>query len=721
MKIKTGLRALILITLLPVAAVGIATAYMLLEQQLQTIERGARDRVRAIMTAVDTELRSAVTPLEVLARSPTLAADDLDAFRAEAQRALDARHGEWANVLVSHPETAQMLLNLRVPPGEPLSAPSDPETVVECARSVRPVIGRIAIGKRAQRLLFAVRVPVVRDGAVKYVISALVEPSMIAQVVEKQSIPETWALGVLDRDLRFVVRWPQLAQRTGSPHESLVQALGESGEGWQRGRLRDGTEVYRAFQRSSFSGWSLSIAIPRSEVRAGLQATWMLIAGVTSAAAIGLWIAWILAARMTRAIAALASAAPAIGRGDVSALPPPAPIDEVRELATALGDAARAIRDREQRQTAAEQALRSADRAKDEFLAMLGHELRNPLASVSNVALLLKHARQQPALLDNVSAVLERQVKHMTHLVDDLLDMGRVTGGKIRLEREPLDLAAVVAELVAAWRAAGRFSSHELSTHLEPAWVAADAERMEQIVGNLLDNALKYTPAGGSISISVRREASQSMLQISDTGEGIAPELIGRMFDLFVQGERTLAREPGGLGIGLTMAKRLVELHGGAISAHSEGPGKGATLTVAMPVIEAPATQREPAARPTARLDMRRVLVIEDNEDARESLAALLRHAGHEVHTAAEGRSGVALARQLTPDFALVDIGLPDIDGYEVARQVRACPRLASMHLVAITGYGNQNDRRRALANGFEQHFTKPVDFEAIDSLLRTA
>jgi CheY-like chemotaxis protein len=169
------------------------------------------------------------------------------------------------------------------------------------------------------------------------------------------------------------------------------------------------------------------------------------------------------------------------------------------------------------------------------------------------------------------------------------------------------------------------------------------------------------------------------------------------------------------------MAKRLVELHGGTISAHSGGPGRGATFTVAMPAIEAPAAQSLPSVGSTAANDKRRVLVIEDNEDARESLALLLRHAGHEVHTAAGGRSGIELARRLTPDFALVDIGLPDIDGYEVARQVRACPRLASMHLIAITGYGNQNDRRTALASGFEQHFTKPVDFEAIDSLLRSA
>ena len=244
---------------------------------------------------------------------------------------------------------------------------------------------------------------------------------------------------------------------------------------------------------------------------------------------------------------------------------------------------------------------------------------------------------------------------------------------------------------------------------------------MEQIVGNLLDNALKYTPSGGAIHLTVRKQAAEAVLDVSDTGEGMAPDLMERMFDLFVQGERTLAREPGGLGIGLTMAKRLVELHGGTIRARSEGPGKGATFTVALPVIEPPPSQHVAREVQRAQTGTRRVVLIEDNEDARDSLAALLRHAGHEVDTAADGHSGIALTTRLVPDYVFVDIGLPDMDGYEVARRVRACPQLASTCLVAITGYGNEDDRRKALANGFDRHFTKPVEFEAIDALLHTA
>ena len=241
------------------------------------------------------------------------------------------------------------------------------------------------------------------------------------------------------------------------------------------------------------------------------------------------------------------------------------------ELAKALGESAVAIRDREEQQRKAEHALRTADRAKDEFLAMLGHELRNPLASVSNAAQLLKMARDQPQVLENVSAIVSRQVEQMTRLVDDLLEVGRVTGGKVRLQREPLDLAVTVVRLLDTWRNDGRFIHHDISTELQWLWVSADRARIEQVFSNLLDNAIKYTPAGGQIRISLRREGANAILEIIDTGLGMPPELIGRVFDLFVQGERTLAREPGGLGIGLTMVKRLVELHDGTVQVKSDG------------------------------------------------------------------------------------------------------------------------------------------------------
>jgi signal transduction histidine kinase/ActR/RegA family two-component response regulator len=718
LNIRSRLWALTFATLLPMAIFGAVGAYMLVERERDLFERAALDRVRALMTAIDAELRASIIPLEMLARSPTLDRDDLIAFRAEAERALEGRRGDWSNIVVSHPDTAEMLLTLLVPSGAPLFKTLDPASVIEAAKSERPAIGSVVTGGVLKRPLFTVRVPVLRDGKAKYVLSAEVEMPVISRLVQRQRFPDTWAVAVIDGNYGFVVRRPVPEKGATSPSESLKRALDSAPQGFQRGQLLDGSEIYRAFQRSSISRWSTSIAVPRSVVEQSLNGVYVLVVGFIGAAMLGLWIAWWLASRISQPIAALARAAPALGRGEALALPPAGSVDEVSELARALGESAVAIRDREERQRQAEHALRTADRAKDEFLAMLGHELRNPLASVSNAAQLLKMARNQPQVLENISAILGRQVEHMTRLVDDLLEVGRVTGGKVQLQREPLDLAVTVVQWLDTWRNDGRFLHHEISTELQSVWVSADRARIEQVFSNLLDNAIKYTPVGGQIRISLRAERANAILEISDTGQGIPPELIGRVFELFVQGERSLARELGGLGIGLTMVKRLVELHGGTVQAKSDGLNHGATFTVELPAIERPEARTVVKTPATMTATPRRVLIIEDDDDAGDTLAELLRLDDHQVSVARSGADGVALASSLAPEFVLVDIGLPDIDGYEVARRLRNNPTTSRLRLIAVTGYGTQEDRRSAFAAGFNEHLAKPVELESLRTLL---
>lgn len=717
MNIRTQLRGLILVTLLPLAVLGAAGVYLLVDRERESFERGMVERTRALVTAIDAELSASMTPLELLARSPTLDTDDLLGFRADAQRALEARRDVWSNIVLSHPESADMLLNMLVPAGQPLFKTLDPASVVATARAGRPTVGVVVQGGVLKRPLFTVRVPVLREGKVKYVLSAVIETTKIARIVEGLQLPESYAVAVVDGNYTFVARKPPPEKAMAVASGSLREALASARMGFVRGKLQDGSEIYRAFQHSSLSNWSVSIAAPREVVEQRLRGVWLAIAGFVAAAVLGLSIAWYLASRISRPIAALAAAAPRLGHGDVSALPPPSGIDEVRGLSSALGEAAAAISEREERQRLAEQALRSADRAKDEFLAMLGHELRNPLASVSNAAQLLKLAPREPAVIDNVSDILSRQIEHMTRLVDDLLEVGRVTGGKVRLERAALDLAAAAGETVETWRSGGRFLHHELRTHFEPVWVNADRARMQQVISNLLDNALKYTPSGGKITLTVRQQDEKAIVQVQDTGEGMTPELIDRVFDLFVQGERSLARQPGGLGIGLTMAKRLVEQHDGTIVATSEGPSRGATFTVTLPAIEKPADNTVPPSAAAAAKGYR-ILIIEDNEDAGETLATLLRMNGHEVAVARNGTDGVALARTMAPEVVLVDIGLPDIEGYEVARRLKSDPATNQSRLIALTGYGMPEDRRRAIAAGFDDHLVKPVDLEALQALL---
>ena len=346
LNIRTRLWALTFATLLPMAIFGAVGAYMLVQKERDSFERAALDRVGALMTAIDAEMRASITPLEMLARSPLLDGDDLIAFRAEAERALEGRRDDWSNIVVSHPDTAQMLLNLLVPPGAPLFKTLDPASVLESAKSQRPTIGSVVTGGVLKRPLFTVRVPVLRDGKAKYVLSAVVETPVINRLVEGQAFPAAWAVAVLDGNYGFVMRRPLPETGLGSPSESLKKAVDSAPQGFVRGQLLDGSEIYRAFQRSSLSRWSASIAAPRSVVEQSLNGVYVLLAGFVGAAMLGLGIAWWLASRISQPIAALARAAPALGRGEASALPPAGYVDEVRELARALGEAAIAIRDR---------------------------------------------------------------------------------------------------------------------------------------------------------------------------------------------------------------------------------------------------------------------------------------------------------------------------------------------------------------------------------------
>jgi PAS domain S-box-containing protein len=373
----------------------------------------------------------------------------------------------------------------------------------------------------------------------------------------------------------------------------------------------------------------------------------------------------------------------------------------------------------EQQREVRREEVEMLSRAKDEFLAMLGHELRNPLGTITNTLAVMKNGGGDVDLA-RLMAVIARQTTHLTRLVDDLLDVARVTSGKIELRPELVDLRALAHQCVDALAEAGRTATHRVALEGPALRVEGDPARLAQVIANLLDNALKYTPAGGEVRVVTAREGDQAVLRVRDSGEGIRTDLVGRVFDLFVQEPQALDRSRGGLGLGLTLVKRLVELHGGTVSAWSDGPGRGSEFSIRLPVqlgqAVAGSAVPPPAAAPgDAR---RRVLVVEDNDDAREMMQMLLECAGHEVATAVDGPAGLAQLERFQPDVAVIDIGLPGIDGYEVARKVRAIPRSRGLRLIAVTGYGQAEDRRKALDAGFDLHITKPVDPDRLVQLL---
>jgi CheY-like chemotaxis protein len=366
----------------------------------------------------------------------------------------------------------------------------------------------------------------------------------------------------------------------------------------------------------------------------------------------------------------------------------------------------------------AEEGLKAASRQKDEFLAMLAHELRNPLASISNVSEVLKRAFASEPEVRGALAILQRQISQLTRLVDDLLDVSRIAQGRINLTKETIEIGTVINEAVETVQPLLRERSHRLNIRepTSPVYVSGDSARLVQSLGNILHNAAKYTDAGGEIDVDVQERNGNLTIAVRDSGTGIAAELLPNVFDLFVQSPRTLDRSQGGLGIGLTVVKRLIQMHGGTVSAKSAGSGCGSTFTIQLPTVPAPSVSESKDVHYTA--PTRRVLVVDDNQDAANSLAVLLRLEGHYVSTAYGASDALSAVEQLKPEVVLLDIGLPQMDGYEVARRLqlrhaRTCPRL-----IALTGYGQAEDRARALATGFSEHLTKPVDHEQLRRVL---
>jgi signal transduction histidine kinase/ActR/RegA family two-component response regulator len=381
-----------------------------------------------------------------------------------------------------------------------------------------------------------------------------------------------------------------------------------------------------------------------------------------------------------------------------------------RDALLAREQAARAEAQRRQREAEAQ------SRAKDEFLAVLGHELRNPLGAISHAIRALHETGDRAVKLQSIIA---RQSRSLGRLLDDLLDVSRIAVGKVSLQLEPVDLREIAERSLAALEQEHRTGRHQVTVTAEPVLVEGDPIRLEQIARNLLDNALKYTPAGGRIDVVVTAETDVAVLRVRDTGEGIPAELVSRIFQPFVQGAPDPAK--GGLGLGLSLVKHLVELHGGTVAVDSPGPGQGSEFVVRLPrLTDAPPVADAPPAA-LAKPVPRRVLLIEDNVDVREGLRMLLESWGHVVTEASDGQRGVELARQGPADVALVDVGLPLLDGYGVARALRSDPRTRHIALVAVTGYGKPADLQRARSAGFDDVLLKPIDPDQLTRILARA
>ncbi|CAH0170824.1 Sensor protein TorS [Massilia sp. Bi118] len=714
MRVRTHLSLLAAAVFLPmIVGAGVAIK-LLLDAERHAVLRGMQELARASVLAMDQELTAAIASGQALATSARLKQGDFEYFYRQARSANAGTSRETAVLR----EDGQQLFNTVVPYGQPIAPPPPGalQRVADVFERQRPTVSNLIVGSATRRYVISAELPLTLDDGRRVLLDQWFDAQHLNRLLPRD-VPASWQVSVFDRDGAALARNEGSSASVGArASPELLRAL-RSGAARTELAGRDGAPMAAALARSSLSGWTAVIGVPVRELEAtAARAVSLTAATLLCAVVLALAGAILFARRLLAATEYLGAATEGMAEGW---LPPPADlrIAELNSLQQVLHAVSRRLQKAEagrRKHLAEVQAARSVaeaqNRAKDEFLAMLGHELRNPLGAISSAIDLIQMGAGGGAA-ERAHQIIGRQSRHLAHLVDELLDANRVLSGKVVLALAPLDLAVAVREAALTLQTQGTTAGHELTLDLEPLWVNGDPTRLQQVIGNLVENAAKYTQAGGHIHVSTRRRGGMAELVVRDDGKGIDAELLPRVWDVFVQG-KVSSRAKGGLGIGLAVVKSLVEQQHGSVAVVSAGAGQGSSFTVRLPLAqETPAAAELPAPVTTA-LDGLRVLVVEDNEDLREMMCALLASRGCAVDSAADGRSAIALAANALPQVAFVDIDLPDIAGHEVAR---ALAGQGGIRLVAVTGYGQPEDVRRALAAGFDRHLKKPVRLEDLE------
>ncbi|MGE0797260.1 MAG: ATP-binding protein [Lautropia sp.] len=700
--IRRYLTMIVLAALLPTGLLAGVLLYAFWTDQQQKSSAELLARTRTLASLLESELDSTIARLRVLASDPLLDTAALPAFHERLARVLAASE-DWSNLALVSPQ--RQLLNAAVPYSrDPDGVPNLPFHQ-QAFETLQPVISDHHMARTRQQPTLTIVVPVIREGRAIFALAVAVDV-MILSAKLATIVPPDGVAGLVDREYRFIARSRDPGTFIGQPIGRLLRdAMRESEAGVIRSITREGERTFTGHVRLA-NGFHVGLATPSRPFDVALSRSLLLLAGILlGALALGLLLSQWLVARIDRHVAQTVETASRLVAGqEVAQTPLP-----VRELAT-ISDSVRRLflREREAREQE-----RAASRAKDEFLAMLGHELRNPLAPIVT-ALQLMRLRAGDALKQE-RGIIERQVRHMQRLVDDLLDVARIARGSIELKREPVELAAIVADALETSQP-GLMRKRIVPIVAVPATglvVDADPARLCQIVANLLTNAAKFSAAGSRVEISADRAGELAILQVADQGAGLGSDDRERIFEPFTQSKQSVDRPEGGLGLGLSIARNIARLHGGDLIAYSDGIGRGSTFRLVLPLAtqpEAQAVAAAPAPAVPAAAVRPTVLIVDDNVDAAEALAELLKLWGYRTHVVHDGRDVLPLLPELAPDVILLDIGLPGLDGYQVAARIRAESRWARMRLIAVTGYGQASDLEQTRAAGFERHLVKPVD-----------
>jgi signal transduction histidine kinase/ActR/RegA family two-component response regulator len=598
----------------------------------------------------------------------------------------------------------------------------------------RFIAGEYVFGRVIKKHTINLTYPVIdRTGKVLAVVFAAMDLEGLDTFINDINLPPGSVLATADARGTIISRRPDPERYFGTKLSSVtLEAMASAGQRALTIRGEDGVERLHTFARvgaPALTDYTVTIGIPTDTITSAARHDQLMsLLGLAATTMLALLAAWLVGdVLIVQRVRKLMGTAERIAAGDLDAR---SGIDyaneEIGNLAQALDRMAASLQKKESARSLAERELRAADQRKDEFLAMLAHELRNPLAPISTGAHLLKLLHSDNAQITQTCSIIVRQVDHMTSLVDDLLDVSRVTRGLVSLSTQVLDLKRVVDDAAEQIRPLVTARRHRLVIELPsaPAHVKGDHKRLVQVIANLLGNSTKYTPEGGTLRLRVDADGEDFyVLTVSDDGIGMEPALVERVFDLFTQAERTPDRSQGGLGLGLALVKSLVELHGGSVSAYSPGPGKGSTFTVRLPryaqdVAPAPQPASERRLEGAAPL---RILLVDDNVDAVHTLQLFLHSGGHQVEVAYSAGDALELAKTVVPEVCLLDIGLPDFDGNELARRLRLLPQTSGAVLVAMTGYGRQQDRDASMAAGFDHYLVKPVNTIQLSDILAAA
>jgi len=742
--LRAHLLFLVVGTLLPTLALTAVLTLRVVSDGREAVRRQLLEAAKAEAAIVDAELLGTIRALRTLAESSTLQADDLDAFREEAGRVKQTQPS-WADVVIHTPK-GMAVANVAKSFGAVVPSVLEGDSLAQIVATREPLIGNLRGGSDfGEQLAFPVHVPVMREERLVYILSAVITPDRLANLLRGQSaLSDEWVRGVVDNRGVLVARTrdaERFVGQKGTPE--FLKRYSTVNEDVYRDTTLEGQQVYGAYARAPMSRWIAGVAVPAAVVDAAFQRSLFVVSvfGVVLLM-VGFGGAFEISRRISRDIALAAAAADRIARGHRAEVVW-SPVSEVGRLSDALVRSAELLdarqRDRDEQVAQADAARKEAeaarveaekarldaeaarveaeeaDSAKDDFLAMLGHELRNPLAPVLT-ALELMRLRGE-ASSQREREIIERQVRHLTRLVEDLFDVSRLRRGRVELRQRPFEIIRSIEKAVEISSRLLTDRGHKLTIDVSAVGLVVDGDetRLAQVFANLLANAANYSNRPGHIVLRGSVESGMVVVRCEDDGMGIGPDLLPRVFDLFKQGQQSLDRRRGGLGLGLAVAKTLVELHGGTIEAASDGPGQGSVFTVRLPVATPasadPVSQQPRAVTPRAG---GRVLVVDDNRDAAQLLAETLRFGGFEVATAFDGIEALQTLKTFRADVAILDIGLPSMNGLELARQLRDVDATRAIRLIALTGYGQKADFSASTAAGFDLHLVKPVTTDVL-------